>query len=387
MADFSVQRGVSTIASGQTTVTITAGTEYTAPSAITKAFIRICGTRLSGLGNAGTTGVGPDEFAVSINNPGNLLINSTFERVDTTNTSRIDWEIWEYIGPAGAANEFKVLDQAEIGDSVSSATIDGAAATPADDDDVVVWITGTRHGDGATGGALKILYTSEWVAASNIPRFTNQVTNAGARDLSYAVVEFTGSNWKIQRAEHSYSAAGSTETETITAVNGLTRAFIHGQFRSANAGLDELGQEIWLSATDTVSFFIVSGASVDMTGVAWIIENTQTDGTPMDVQHISGSQGSGGGEPEEWTETITAISATDETSVVGGGSTSTGTGNSVPRGWAGLRLTNTTTVTLWRGDTGQTTAYSFDVVELPTVAAGGGAILPPSNPLLAMIGR
>lgn len=370
MADFSVQRGVSTIASGNSTVTITAGSEYTAPSAITKAFIRICGTRLSGLGEGNVVSVGPDEFAVSINNPGNLLTSIIFERTDTTNSTRIDWEIIEYIGSASGANEFKVLDQAEIGDSTTGTSMDGAAATPADDNDVVVWITGQRYVSTADSIVDAMLYTSEWVAASNVPRFTRIAANSGARDLSYAVVEFTGSNWKIQRASHTYSAAGSTETETITAVNDLTRAFVHGQLRTGNSGLDELGQECWLSSTTVVSFFLVSGAGVNHIGVAWVIENTQTDGTPMDVQHVSGSKGTGGGEPEEWTETITAVSATDETSVVGGGSTSTGTGTSVPRGWAGLRLTDTTTVTLWRGDTGQTTAYRFDVVEWPTVAAG-----------------
>ncbi len=251
--------------------------------------------------------------------------------------------------------------------------MDGAAATPADDSDVVPWITGQHSAAGAQGDIESMMHTSEWVDASNIPRFTRKgLDSVSTRYVSYAVVEFTGSNWKIQRVPHTYSVAGSVETETITAVNDLSRAFVHGQLQTVSSAIDELGQECWLSATTTVSFMLVSGAGVDHVGVAWVIENTQTDGTPMDAQHIGGSQGTGGGEPEEWTETIAAVAATDETSVVGGGSTSTGTGSSTPRGWAGLRLTNTTTVTLWRGDTGQTTAYRFDVVEWPTVAAAGG---------------
>ena len=58
--------------------------------------------------------------------------------------------------------------------------------------------------------------------------------------------------------------------------------------------ITEQGQECWISSTTQVSFRLGSTAGVGHVAVAWIIENTQSDGTVMNVQHISGNRGQGG---------------------------------------------------------------------------------------------
>ncbi|MEE9164540.1 MAG: hypothetical protein V3U17_07110, partial [Thermoplasmata archaeon] len=372
---FKVQRGMSVIPTSQASVTITAGTDYVAPASLPRAFIRIVGTRLSG--NGDDTGQAspapPEEWMTSISNPGNLLTSITFERylASTTDTTRLYWEILEDTGPTGGANEFLVRDQAEI-EQTTGASMDGGSVAPTDDADVVVFITGQR-GDGSNSGLTdQALYTAEWVAASDLPRFTRG-DGTGSASVSYAVVEFTGSNWKVQRAEHTYGASGVEETETITAVNSLTRTFLHAQMRTASGAIDEMGQRVRLASTTTVGFQLRSGAGIfSQVGVAWVMENTQTDGTPMNVQRVSGTRASGGGNPEEWTETISAVADLTTASIMGETSDSSGTGNSAPRGVIGLNLTATTTVTLWRADGGTINDYRLEVVEWPTAAGGGG---------------
>jgi len=158
-------------------------------------------------------------------------------------------------------------------------------------------VTGQRGADtGANQNWGANLFTSEWIGASDIARFTRGDLGSVSADLSYAVVEFNGSNWKIQRVEHTF-ASTTTETESIpTALGSTNKAFLHSQIRH-NAGLDSVsdqGQENWISSTTQVSFKLGTPATVGHVAVAWIIENTQSDGSIMNVQHISGLRAQGG---------------------------------------------------------------------------------------------
>ena len=67
---------------------------------------------------------------------------------------------------------------------------------------------------------------SEWNGVSNAPVFTRAGTTDDATIVSYAVVEFTGINWNLQRITHEGSDLGNFQTETISDVGDLTRAFI-----------------------------------------------------------------------------------------------------------------------------------------------------------------
>ncbi len=136
--------------------------------------------------------------------------------------------------------------------------------------------------------------------------------------------------------------------------------------RTASGNLDEQGQRAWLSAANTVSFSLDSGDILSQVGVAWIIENTQTNGTPMIVERYSGTRSIGGAEPDEWTETITDVANIESSSIMAETATSTGVQTAVPRGSIGFELNTTDEVTLWRSDTGQTQYYRFEVVEWPS---------------------
>ncbi|MEK6821403.1 MAG: hypothetical protein AABY11_03330, partial [archaeon] len=107
--DFKIQRGVTSIATATTAVTITAGVDYTAPADINRAFIRLVTTKNSGSGHDSGGGTqGPGVYSAYIADGNNLLTSVTFTRniVSAANT-RIQWEIIEYVGPTGGPNEIR----------------------------------------------------------------------------------------------------------------------------------------------------------------------------------------------------------------------------------------------------------------------------------------
>ncbi|RDJ37886.1 MAG: hypothetical protein DWQ19_05535, partial [Crenarchaeota archaeon] len=382
--DFRIQRDCTIMSSGSTTSTLTAGSEYDAPFG--EAFVRIVNTRLTA--NGVTSGGGNqnlNDFSAYISDASDMTNQIVFTRnSNPASDDRICWEIVEYIGPSDGPNAIDVLDIDTVTYASSSTTASGASVTPADDNDVVVFITGQAGFNAGINDWNEALSTAEWDAANNEPDFTRGDASGteDANQLSYAVVEFTGKHWKIQRVEHSYidGNAGNLETDDIEAVNSLSRAFLHVQHRAGGAmdDLQELGAEVYLNSTADgvggdpgISFMLDVNAADDggeteseIVSVAWVIENTQV-GNGLNVQHVGNTRGTGGGEEETWTETITAVNSLSQTSIMGETSTSTGTGTAYPRGAIALQLTADNTVTLYRSDTGQSQSYRFDVVEWP----------------------
>ena len=112
-----------------------------------------------------------------------------------------------------------------------------------------------------------------------------------------------------------------------------------------------MGEEAWISDVDEISFDLENTANAPYTDyytVAWIIENTQSIGGPMNVQHLSGSRAAGGGAEDIFTETIpNPVALLASTSVIGENGISGGAGNSYPRGALALELTDTDEVTIW----------------------------------------
>ena len=368
--DFFVQRGVTTISNTNTTATITAGVDYTAPQSASSAFIRITNTQHTGAGrDVGGGQQTADNVTAYVSNPDNITSSITFTRFGNADTTRVSWEIVEYIGPPGGDNEIIVhsATTTTFGTSatVASTTVSGVT----DDNDVVVFVTGAANPDGGVADYNTALVTAEWAGASNEVALTRGDTGGDAVEISWAAVEFTGSNWVIQRAEHSYTTAGVEETEPINSVNDLSRAFLHTQKRTGTGlqGLDEFGHEVWLSSTGAVSFTIQSGAGTpaNHVSVAWVIENTQTSGTPMVVTRSNGSE-AGGAEPRTLNVNIGKTLTDVSVASLFTNNRGSGTGTAYPRTIVSARIVSTTQYELWFSDTGQTQTYRTEVVEWPT---------------------
>lgn len=364
--DIRVQRGT-TILSG-TSTTLVAGSDYTAPSASSSAFVRITNSNQTGAGN--TTGGGiqdPDEVTAYISDASNLTQEFTFSRIKDTADTHLDWEIIEFVAEAGTDNEFVVHTQDTVTIGSSELTATGTAVNAvSDDSDVVVWITGIQN-ENTTRNYYAGAVTSDWHATTSVPTFTRNSTGGATVEVSYAVVEFTGLNWRTQRVEHVYSSAGSAETAAISPVNSLTSAFIHAQKRMGDLSnqVVHLGQTAWLSSLGAVSFRLESGAHLDdQVGVAWVIENVSSGAGAMDVDRTNGTT-NGGSEPLAIEIGLgSPISATDNASFL---LTTSAGGNNIdhPRTYAGGTLTSTSTYRIFRSDTGSALTYRASVVDWP----------------------
>jgi hypothetical protein len=370
--DFEIQRNTTTFSA--TSTTLVAGVDYVAPSASTSAFVRITNTHYTGAGDAAAGGTqNADDVTAYIANASNITNSFTIQRPSTAlaTTTRVSWEIVEFIGTPGSDNEFIVRGQGSVTYGTTATTATGTAiAGITNDSDVVVFITGQLNPDTGTSNFNTGQSLSSWNITNDVPVFERGASGSDASIVSYAVVEFTGQNWNIQRSEHTYSSAGTTETEPITAVNATTRAFLHTQkLNGINAsGTDEFGHEVWLSSMGFVSFFLEAGASLPSTqrSVAWVIENFQTSDGFMEVTRPPQGVSNGGVEP------ITVSASTTRTLVdltntsIFGNSRSAGNGVLYPRPIAGLTIASTTAFEVWRSDTGAQLTYRVEIVEWPT---------------------
>ena len=367
--DFKIQRGVSTIIAGQTGITITAGVDYEAPTSTSTAFIRITNTGLTGAGRS--TGGGSSnaaDVAAYISNPENLKTSITFTRAGTLTDTRVSWEIIEYKGVVGGENEIKVR-KAEVLTYISAnTTINGTTlANVVTDAQVVPFITGQGNPSAALTLYAAGLSTSAWDNINHRTTLTRALTGA-AVPVSTAYVEFTGSNWKIQRSEHVYTAVNTTETNAITAVNSLARTFIHVQKRASVNTHANFGAEVWLSGIGQVSFLLDAAATTPagQASVAWVIENTQTTGVPMVVTRSNGSFNTTGTAPQANAVSIgKTLSDLSIASLFVNNRSDTALAT-WPEPILGARILNTTQYELWRSDIAANINYRTEVVEWPT---------------------
>lgn len=366
--DFRVQRGVSTITGD--TLTITAGVDYEAPSSASSAFIRITNTGHTGAGtNTGGGSAIADDITVRIIDPENITTSVTFQRgASSLNNTRVSWEIVEYKGVPGGENEFIVRRQEDLSYVSGSATLNTSAVSGiTDDTDVAVFITSQYLESTAATVYNRAFSTAAWNAGSDTATFTRGATGNVAI-LSYAVIEFTGSNWKVQRAQHTYSAVGTTQTQAITAVNSLSRTFLHVQKRFSVSTHANFGHEVWLSGIGQVSFLLDAAATTPagQVAVAWVIENTQTGGFPMDVTRSNGSFNTTGTAPQ--TNNVNIGTTLEDMTVASIFVTnrSDTANNTWPEPILGVRLISNTQYEIWRSDIAANINYRTEVVEWPT---------------------
>jgi hypothetical protein len=363
-ADYKIQRGRTVI--GGTTATISAGVEYTAPSAANTAFIRITNSHHIGAGN--TTGGGrqnADDVTAYISNPDNIFTSITFQRAGAVDNTAIDWEIIEFIGQPGTDNQIVVRDVGVQTFSNIELVATGTSAVVTDDADVVVFVTGVKNLN-TSRNYYAGQVTTDWAGDTNEPVFTRGATGGAAIEVSYAVVEYVGDNWKIQRVEHEYSSAGTTETEAISAVNSLARTYVHAQKRlSSYVNVDELGHTVWVSSVGAVSFAIDGGATAaSQFSVAWVVENTQTGLGAMNVQRTNGVTSNGVEPLTVSVDIIDPLELENNGSIFMNTRASGGDFNH-PHAIAGARITSTSTYELWRSDTGSALTYRTEIVEWP----------------------
>jgi hypothetical protein len=365
--DYKIQRGNGFIAgTGQT---FTAGVDYDAPASTSVAFVRITNFHHTGAGrNTGPGNQNPDDVTAYIITS-DLTSSFTIERdTDSVNNTFVAWELIEYIGAAGTDNEMIVREVDTISFSAGQAVATTSAISPiADDADIVVFVTGARMTNQSRSNTSNARVTAAWSSTTNQAVFTRDANNVSA-DVSYAVVEFVGDNWKVQRVEHEFVAAGAFEAESIKPVNDVTKAFIETQKRHDFSSIQaDYGAQVWLSGMGTVSFLLDSGADMGLThtAVAWVIENIQNGAGEMRVFDNDGFF-TGGTNPATTSINFATpgVNDTSNASIFGNATVDRVT-NGFPEIMGGLYLTSTTTFELLRSDTEGNLSFRVSVVEWP----------------------
>jgi hypothetical protein len=366
--DFKVQRG-SVQVSG-TGATLVSGVDYTAVASTSRAFVRITNAHNTGAGhNTGATAAqNADDVTAYISNPQNIGTNFTISRPPAAVSSTyVNWEIVEFIGKPGTDNEMAVKGVGTLNFSAAALVATGTPVTSVSNNSkVVVYITGASNRN-ASRNFYASQVTAEWDSVTKSPVIRRGSTGSSIIDVSYAVVEYIGDNWNVQRVEHTYIAAGVTETESITAVNSLAKTFIHVQKRmGATTNVVHYGHEVWLSSIGAVSFQLETGASVAVgqTSVAWVVENIQSGIGSMAVQRSNGIT-SGGAPPLALSVLLgSPINAMNNTSI-SGTARAAGANTTYPRPQAGFLLTSTSTYQIFRSNTAAALTYRVELVEWP----------------------
>lgn len=369
--DFLVQRGEGFIVG--TSQTFTAGVDYTAPASTSAAFVRITNSHHTGAGTPAGSTDPPDDTTAYIEVT-DLTTSFDIVRPSTAaGDTYVAWEIVEYIGLPGADNELVVRDVGTVTYAGSELFATGTPVTTVvDDAAVAVFITGQLNPATATGDSNTSLSLSRWDSASGAPVFERGDADGIAAGVSYAVVEFTGVNWAVQRVEHTYTAAGVFETQSIAPVTAITQAFLHTQKLSGDelSFLDEHGHEVYLSGMGTISFELEAGATnpSEQRSVAWVIENMQTGDGALRNWRSNGRIASGGTDNQTFTlpiglplgETVNTSNAS-----IFINNQSTGGGPAHPRAHLGATIASSTDYTLYKSDEGQNQDYRVSVIEWP----------------------
>lgn len=365
--DFKIQRG-SVQVSGTSTILI-AGTHYVAPASSTRAFFKITNSHYAGAGNTtATAGQNADDTTIYVLNPQNIATSLTLARpAAALSNTRVDWEIIEFIGRPDTDNEIAVRGVGTVNLSATAVVASGTVlSNVSSSSKVVVYITGVSN-QNTSRNYYAGLVTASWDTATQRPVFRRGANGASIVNVSYAVVEYVGPNWNVQRIEHQFTAAGTVQTKPITAVNSLAKTFIHAQKRmGATTNVVHFGHEVWLSSIGALSFQLETGASVliEQTSVAWVIENIQPNAGAMNVIRSNGLT-TGGTGPLSLSVTIPGgIDALNNTSIEAN-TRAAGADTSYPRPIAGFTITSTTTYQIWRSNTGSALTYRVEIIEWP----------------------
>ena len=380
-ADFKIQNGTAIFGTASLTDTILEGTDFDA--CIGDCFITLTNTRHTGNGRTDNGGNhNTDAWTIYFSDltgltTGGGTIEVTRHATDGRD-NRWTWQIVEYIGSPVLSNRMDVLDQ-DICTFAGGLTCTGTAVTPTDTSDVAIIVTGVGNPSGNRDNNDRCLVTAE-LDGLDQPVFTRKGSTGINCDISYAVVEFSGSNWIVQRIPHVGQVADLT-TESMVDVGSLSRAFIFDvQQRNADNGgtngLNEIGEEVWLSDTNEISFnhpWITGGWDSDMDEVVWVVSNSEiTTGKTMIVQRQQPTDQRNTVDPsppeeESWSVSITPLTYNaNETAIFGLTTHVDGDGNAFPRGSvSAISDFENNEIDFWQSDSGQEQDYAFEVVEFP----------------------
>jgi hypothetical protein len=364
-ASVTVQRGTTDFGADEDSLAVT----ITTVGALTSAFVRITGVCFNTGGpTAGCSALRKqDDVGVTVAFTDVSTITFTRYSAATNEDYRVEWEVWEYTGPADGADEFIVRYTNELTLADGVAQLDQEVTGISTLGDCIPFITGIRHEADA-----QYLYDRAFCTATMINDGDDKVRldrgdSTDETITSVAVVEFTGSNWVIENnITHAQAGAGD-ETENINDVGAWTNAFIEGSMRNPNGFTLRSHFLIRPGAITTQVRFYVDTRIAGQEFVVHVAKNSS-----ITVEHLDSITGgattlpAGAANPQTVNETITSCT-TDETAVIAYASPTAAA--STPRAHWTYYISSATNLRWWRSWSGISTEWAAQIIQFPRVSA------------------
>lgn len=366
MSDFKVQF-VQGIIPSVTAVLNVDAPAFEAVSDFTKAFMIPAVSVLSTAG-IGRSDAAPADTLENVTAKARLTDIDTVQFDDSNTGQAVDcrcgaWLV-EYTGPAGGVNEVIVRDVKVF--SGTAGTFDSTAiAGISNINDCVAFVfyEGMLNSGAVTAHSARVDIVND--GTNNVVRVTKTNTTDTLNLVVY-VVEFIGSNWTVQKVNHTFTAAGVNQDEVISAVT-LADTFLISTWQATGNRPDQNNYFVWLAGTTTLRHRItaISGTPVSTT---YVISNAQMNvevvGTDPDG---TSSLAAGGAAPESRTVACTAVSDMTAALVLGYAGSDHNTTNNRPSMLNLIHLQDADTIELRRSLNIGGTDYKLQVIDLSGV--------------------
>lgn len=280
MPDFKIQRFSGDDFGG---ASATKDITITAVSSLNNAFARLTNTSHIGGGRFGSSAnLDTDEIGMTCE-----LINTTTVRLTRdpakTNNQSYSLEVIEYSGVASGPNEFIVRQRGLISNTTGAVSVSVAISGFTDRNKCVPFLTGQR-GNLDSGTTTNPHFTHsrlEWDSSNNLISRISAAAGTINYFCSYAVVEFTGSNWLIGHGNLDSISSTSQDvtivqevvtnqaSPTTQDIGDWNKAFVEQSFRPGGSG------GVSVNSSQAV---IVKPKTADTTGVT--ITRATTVNTP-----------------------------------------------------------------------------------------------------------
>ncbi|HEX9804552.1 MAG TPA: DUF2341 domain-containing protein, partial [Candidatus Dojkabacteria bacterium] len=359
--EFRVQRGTLTdFGASEDIQTVTLANPV---GSLSSAFVRITNTmNISGGPPSSTSDQEADDMGVTA-----LLTDTstiTFTRLSSgvNKDQRVEWEVIEYTGEPGGDNEFIVRSHTSaqiVSATSSSVNISGLGISNIDR--VVPFQSGVSSSVTSNGGEELAVYM--YLSGSNL--VLNKGDDDGTTTVSYALVEFTGSNWGVGHSNVLYSSTAVQDRSmylgslggggTTFDVGNWNNAFIEYQHSSSTGAQANISGRAWKgSNTSTIFFDLDDAATGIQAGMAHIVSNSNISVQWID-SHTLGTDAT-------FSTSITAVDSMSRTSIFAT-ATSDQTGTDYSRQSRNYQLTSTTQVDWWGHRSSSTIIGTVAVVQ------------------------
>jgi len=278
VSDFNVSFVSGVIPSGQST-----NDQTCAVNDVSRAFFLPACYPHTTTGIGRTTGSMNDGLSKTFGLP-TLIDNDTVRFEDDGATSGVarnnqqaTWLV-EYRGPSNGPNAVVLRGAGKMNIANGASTVDSNAITGISDiTKCVVFAYGYGTHNSNVMGLYSVHADLVDTGTAIVVRAKRATSSASDTVVAYRVMEFTGSNWTIQKVAHTFAASSTNEDATISSVSPNNSFVVTSSMHPINSANNDLNTfYIWQPNATTLRHRLKTrNASVPLQTLSWVISNPQ----------------------------------------------------------------------------------------------------------------